>query len=41
MAEVVQMDNWVCMECKHQHGNKRPHGNRCTKCGSEEVENIG
>jgi DNA-directed RNA polymerase subunit RPC12/RpoP len=33
------MDNWVCMECKHQHGNKRPH--RCTKCGSQEVENIG
>jgi len=33
------MDNWVCMECGHQHGNRRT--NRCTKCGSEEMENIG
>ena len=33
------MDNWVCLECGNQHGNRRV--TRCTKCGSEEVENIG
>ena len=32
------MDNWVCLECNKQYGNRRPH--TCT-CGSKEIENIG